>query len=348
MTFISPLSNLKTNSYTPQKNTAKTFDSWQKQLTNAFSNISDLCEYLQISSDDLPLLSVYKSFPLKVPRSFADCMEPGNPHDPLLKQVIPVQQELLEIPGFISDPVGDMKAVAEAGVIHKYQGRALLITTGGCAINCRYCFRRNFPYSDVQLTTQRQKQALDYIAQHRDITEVILSGGDPLLLNDQKIESLFQQLQQILHLKRIRIHSRLPVVLPARITQRLLTCLAKSNKQVILVIHVNHINELSQQVANACEQLKNHHITLLNQSVLLKGINDSSEQLYQLSEKLFSLGILPYYLHLLDKASGTGHFEVSQEDAIQIMQQVKRQLPGYLVPKLVKEVAGEPYKTNIY
>lgn len=338
---------MKTNTCTPQKKTEKTLDSWQKQLTNAFGNIAALCEYLQISTDDLPLLPVSKSFPLKVPHSFVDCMEPGNPHDPLLKQVIPVQQELLDIADFIADPVGDMNAIAETGVIHKYQGRVLLITTGGCAINCRYCFRRNFPYSDVQLTSQRRRQALDYIAQHHDITEVILSGGDPLLLTDQKIESLFQQLQQIPHLKRIRIHSRLPVVLPSRITQQLLTCLAGSNKQVILVIHVNHANELSQQVANACEQLKNHHIPLLNQSVLLKGVNDSSEQLCQLSEKLFSFGILPYYLHLLDKAKGTGHFEVSQEEARQIIHQVKRRLPGYLVPKLVKEIAGEPYKINI-
>ena len=254
----------------------------------------------------------------------------------------------MDIPGFISDPVGDMTAVAEAGVIHKYQGRALLITTGACAINCRYCFRRNFPYSDVQLTPHRQKQALNYIAQHRDITEVILSGGDPLLLNDQKIESLLQQLQQISHLKRIRIHSRLPVVLPARITQQLLTCLANSSKQIILVIHSNHVNELSDPVAKACDQLRINNVTLLNQSVLLKGINDSAEQLCKLSERLFSLGILPYYLHLLDKATGTGHFEVKQEDAIQLMQQVKSHLPGYLVPKLVKEVAGESHKINIY
>lgn len=349
--FTTPHSDLKTSHHTtpenPESMSENNLNLWQKQLADAFSNIHKLCKYLQISPNDLPLLPVHKPFPLKVPRSFVDCMERGNPDDPLLRQIIPVQQELMDIPGFISDPVGDIAAVAEAGVIHKYQGRVLLITTGGCAVNCRYCFRRNFPYSDFQLTTQRQKQALDYIAEHRDITEVILSGGDPLLLNDQKMESLLHQLQKIPHLKRIRIHSRLPVVLPARITRQLLNCLAGSTKQIILVIHSNHSNELSDQVANACNQLKNNNVTLLNQSVLLKGVNDSAEQLCKLSEKLFSLGILPYYLHLLDKATGTGHFDVRQEDAIQLMKQVKSQLPGYLVPKLVKEVAGTPHKISM-
>ena len=320
---------------------------WQKQLAEAISDIESLCQHLNIAVEDVPLAQDIESFPLKVPLSFVECMERGNPHDPLLRQILPLQHELFGKAGYSGDPVGDMTSIAEAGVLHKYQGRVLLVLTGACAINCRYCFRRNFPYSDAQLTPQRQIKAMSYLESHDDISEVILSGGDPLLLHDEKFSSWLQRLERIPHLKRIRIHSRLPVVLPARITSKFLDCLCRSNKQIIMVIHANHSHELSRSVEQACFELKQRGITLLNQSVLLKGINDSADVLCQLSERLFSIGVLPYYLHLLDKAYGTAHFETCKEDALMIMDQVKAVLPGYLVPKLVQEIAGATNKLTI-
>lgn len=323
-------------------NTAPTL--WQQQLAEAFSNVEALCQHLQIDPASLPLLPDFKDFPLRVPRGFVDCMTPGNPHDPLLRQVLPLRDELQSYPGFSLDPVGDLAAVAEAGVIHKYQGRVLLIVTGGCAVHCRYCFRRNFPYGDVQLSTQKLTQALSYISARPDISEVILSGGDPLLLSDEKLAHLLQQLGAIAHIRRIRIHSRIPVVLPARVTGALLDTMSALRQTVVLVLHANHAHELSTAVGAVCQQLRQRGITLLNQSVLLKDINDDSDSLTALSEQLFALGILPYYLHLLDRAVGTAHFEVSAVRAQQLLSELRRTLPGYLVPKLVQEQAGAAYK----
>ncbi|MCK5188490.1 MAG: EF-P beta-lysylation protein EpmB [Methylococcales bacterium] len=321
-----------------------TIKTWQQELSEGFSNTHELCDYLNISPANI-LTSA--AFPLRVPREFADRMEKGNLNDPLLKQILPITDENIISSGFSNDPVGDISATTETGVIHKYQSRVLLITTGGCAINCRYCFRKNFPYSDFQLSTQKLDQAIQYIAMNKDISEVILSGGDPLLLNDQKLFSLIHQLENIAHLKRIRIHSRIPIVLPSRITNAFCTELSSINKQIVLVVHSNHQNELNAQVKSACKKIKECHITLLNQSVLLKGINDDAQQLCSLSEKLFDFGIMPYYLHLLDKATGTRHFEVEQNTAIALMDQIKRELPGYLVPKLVRERPGAANKIVI-
>ena len=320
---------------------------WQQLLAEGFTDAESLCRHLQIDTHDLALLPEYKNFPLRVPRGFVACMESGNPADPLLRQVLPLQAELLDYPGYSHDPVGDLPAVATAGVIHKYQGRVLLVVTGACAINCRYCFRRNFPYAELQLSGSRLQQALNYIVNQTDISEVILSGGDPLLLNDDRLASLLTALGNIPHIRRIRIHSRIPVVLPARITSALLDNLRSTGKQIVLVFHANHPNELSQEVGTASALLKQHGITLLNQSVLLQGVNASTETLCQLSEQLFAYGVLPYYLHMLDHASGTGHFAVSEQRAKEIMAEMRRQLPGYLVPRLVKEVAGAAYKISI-
>ena len=316
-------------------------------LGEAFSSVDALCQYLQIDPASLPLLPDFKNFPLRVPRGFVDCMEKGNPDDPLLRQVIPVQQELENYPGYSLDPVGDLQAVARAGVIHKYHGRVLLIVTGGCAVHCRYCFRRHFPYGDVQLSGQKIAQALAYVSERKEISEVILSGGDPLLLSDDKLEDLLRRFSDIAHVKRIRIHSRIPVVLPARITPRLLNIFSNQPLQIILVLHANHPNELSCEVGTACRLLAQHKVTLLNQSVLLKNVNDDSRVLCGLSQKLFSFGILPYYLHCLDRAAGVGHFEVSDQHAKQLIQALQRNLPGYLVPKLVQEQAGAAYKIRI-
>lgn len=320
---------------------------WQHQLAEAFSSVDALCRHLELDPSSLPLLPDFKDFPLRVPKDFVARMETGNPDDPLLRQVIPLQQELHHSADFLLDPVGDLNAVTESGVIHKYHGRVLLITTGACAVHCRYCFRRHFPYGDLQLSQQKISQALAYIGERQNISEVILSGGDPLLLSDDKLSSLFQQLAEIAHVRRIRIHSRIPVVLPARITPELTAILTNQPQPVTLVLHCNHPNELSSTVAEACQRLKNRQIVLLNQSVLLKGINDDGQTLIDLNEKLFEFGILPYYLHCLDRASGVAHFEVAETQAQQLISVLQKQLPGYLVPKLVREQAGAAYKIRI-
>lgn len=332
----------------PQSETQHFAKNWQQQLAEAFNNIEDLCRYLHLSPDDLPVsVEAAESFPLRVPLSFASCMEKGNPYDPLLRQVLPVKEELLVYPGFSNDPVGDLASATQTGVLHKYHGRVLLINTGSCAINCRYCFRRNFPYAELQLSKQKEDAAVQSLKNDASISEVILSGGDPLLLSDARLTRLIQQLDGIKHLKRIRIHTRLPVVLPARITDEFIDTLKLSPKQIIIIVHCNHANELSKRVIAACNLLKNSGITLFNQSVLLKSVNDNAEVLGELSEQLFSHGIIPYYLHLLDKATGTGHFEVSEAKALMLIRQVQAALPGYMVPKLVKEQAGATSKQAI-
>ncbi|MGZ8236826.1 MAG: EF-P beta-lysylation protein EpmB [Methylobacter sp.] len=332
----------------PQSEIQHFAKNWQQQLAEAFNNIEDLCRYLNLSPNDLPIsAAAAESFPLRVPLSFAACIEKGNAHDPLLRQVLPVSEELFAYPGYSNDPVGDLAAATQIGVLHKYHGRVLLIDTGSCAINCRYCFRRNFPYADLQLSKQQEDAAIKSIQNNTSISEVILSGGDPLLLSESRLARLIRQLDGIEHLKRIRIHSRLPIVLPARITEEFINTLTQSAKQIIIVVHCNHANEINDRVIAACNSLKNSGITLFNQSVLLKGVNDDAEVLCELSEQLFSHGIIPYYLHLLDKATGTGHFEVSETEALALMRQVQAALPGYLVPKLVKEQAGATSKQTV-
>ncbi|GFO73143.1 L-lysine 2,3-aminomutase [Bathymodiolus japonicus methanotrophic gill symbiont] len=320
--------------------------SWQKDLAAGFSNPEALLQYLKL---DFKAYSAQArdDFSMRVPLSYAACMQKGEPSDPLLMQVLPIADELNNPVDFQDDPVGDLAAITENCIIHKYQGRVLLIITGGCAINCRFCFRRNFPYANVQLNTQKEGIALNYIRGNSTIHEVILSGGDPLLLSDQRLKALLQKLSSIAHIKRIRIHTRLPIVLSTRVTTELIRILNNLPIPVIMVMHCNHAHELSEQVITACLALKQPNITLLNQSVLLKGINDNAQVLQALSEKLFTTGVLPYYLHLLDKAKGTAHFEMSQIKAIKLHQKLQQVLPGYLVPKLVKEQQGEVAKTLI-
>lgn len=321
---------------------------WQQQLSEAFTTIEDLCAYLELSPEALPISSeATNNFPLRVPVSFAASIEKGNPDDPLLRQVLPLRDELMDYPGYSLNPVGDIEASVQTGMLHKYNGRVLLINTGTCAINCRYCFRRNFPYNEMQLGKQQENLVIEQIRSDPTISEVILSGGDPLLLSDARLGQLVNQLKTVEHVKRIRIHSRLPIVLPARITDELIKVLANSGKQTVLVVHCNHANEINERVIEAFNLLKNKGIILLNQSVLLKGINDNASTLCQLSEDLFELGILPYYLHLLDKATGTGHFEVSEEKALALIEGVRNRLPGYLVPKLVREISGAEAKQTV-
>lgn len=320
---------------------------WQQELATAFCKPEDLLDYLEI---DTSLYSNYarNSFSMRVPAGYAACMEKGKPDDPLLKQVLPIGDKSISPDEFQDDPVGDLSALVHDCIIHKYQGRVLLITTGGCAINCRFCFRRNFPYADVQLNKPKEIVALDYIEQDSSINEIILSGGDPLLLSDQKLNGLIQRINNIPHITRIRLHTRLPIVLPSRITPELINLFKTSGVPIILVTHCNHANELSEQVVTVCRALRQQqNITLLNQSVLLKGVNNDAQTLKNLSERLFSTGILPYYLHLLDRAKGTAHFEVPHIEAIKVHHGLQQILPGYLVPKLVKEQAGKAAKTLI-
>lgn len=321
---------------------------WQQQLAKAFTSIEDLCAFLMLSTADLPISAAASDhFPIRVPMSFAASMKKGNPDDPLLRQVLPIVDELTNFPGYSNDPVGDIEAVVHPGLLRKYQGRVLFINTGSCAINCRYCFRRNFPYNELQLSKQQEGKAIEAIKSDPTITEVILSGGDPLLLSDARLAHLIEQLDGISHIKRIRIHSRLPIVLPARVTDELLKVLVTHSKQIVVVVHSNHANEINERVINACTLFKKSGITLLNQSVLLKGVNDNAAILCELSEKLFTLGIIPYYLHSLDKAMGTRHFEVSETEAMTLLTQMQNTLPGYLVPKLVKEVSGAKAKQYV-
>jgi EF-P beta-lysylation protein EpmB len=316
--------------------------SWQTQMQQAFTNFQALCEYLQLSPDELNLSDdAIKQFPLRVPFAFASRIEKGNLHDPLLRQILPIIDELKHYDGFSNDPVGDLNAVKQTGLLHKYHGRVLLINTGACAIHCRYCFRRNFPYADLQLNKQQENNVLQTIQNDSSIQEVILSGGDPLILNDEQLARLFNKLANIPTLKRIRIHTRLPIVLPDRITNELLDIFKHCSKKVIVVVHSNHANEIDADVAKACQDLKLANVTLLNQAVLLHGVNDNVAALCDLSERLFEVGVLPYYLHFLDKANGTGHFQVTENVAIELLSDVQNRLSGYLVPKLVVEKAGE-------
>jgi len=271
-------------------------------------------------------------------------MRPGDPADPLLRQVLPLQLETQPHAGYSTDPVGDLQALAQPGLLHKYQGRALLLATAACAVHCRYCFRRHFPYSASEASPGGWQPALDHLAASPDIREVILSGGDPLSLSDQRLAALVHRLEQIPHLQRLRIHSRLPVVLPARVDEALTAWLGATRLQTIVVIHANHPNELDTEVATSMARLRATGVTLLNQSVLLRGVNDDCTTLVALSEQLFAAGVLPYYLHLLDKVQGAAHFDVSEREALALHQAMLVNLPGYLVPRLVREQAGAHYK----
>jgi EF-P beta-lysylation protein EpmB len=319
---------------------------WRAELAQAFSRVEDLLAYLELPLDGLESARLAAGrFPFRVTRSYAARMAKGDPADPLLRQVLPVSEELAEHAGFAADPVGDLSAMVAPGLLHKYQGRALLITTGACAIHCRYCFRREFPYGEGQLTHGREAEALARIAADPALAEIILSGGDPLVLDDARLGQLIGRIAAISHVRRLRIHSRLPLVLPARATPALAALLQDTRLDVALVVHANHAQELNAETARALARLRAAGVMLLNQSVLLQGVNDTLGALADLSEALFSQGVLPYYLHLLDRAQGTAHFEVGEAQARRLHEALRRRLPGYLVPRLAREDSGAPYKT---
>jgi L-lysine 2,3-aminomutase len=283
---------------------------------------------------------VITNFPARAPSSWLSRINPNDPLDPLLLQILPDEKENQQYPDFVSDPTGDLMATPVTGLLHKYHGRVLLILTSACAIHCRYCFRRSFPYQENHMGAE----VFEYIAHDSSITEVILSGGDPLSLTDIKLAEIVQNIEKISHVHTLRIHTRLPVVIPQRVNQDLLAWLAKGRLKKVVVLHINHANEIDDAVVEAVQKLKQTQIWVYNQSVLLKGVNDNSTTLIELSQKLFNSGIQPYYLHLLDKVRGVKHFEVSEQKAISLIQEIRDRLPGYLVPELVYEKAGENSK----
>lgn len=321
---------------------------WQQALAESITDPKQLIQLLQLPVSLLPQLQrASESFQLRVPRPFLELMKPGNLNDPLLLQVLPQTQELLSQPGYLSDPLQEAGHNPQRGIIHKYHGRVLLTLSGACAVNCRYCFRRHFPYQDNQLGSQQWQQALSYLRQHPEVEEVIFSGGDPLATPDNRIFNMIEDLEQLPQLKRLRIHSRLPVVIPQRLTDALSQRLQQSRLQVVLVLHINHPNEISTALHQRLQSLQLGGITLLNQSVLLKGVNDNSDTLVHLSEKLFTSGILPYYLYLLDPVEGAAHFDLSETQAKLLAGQMAARLPGYLVPRLARDIPGKTAKTQI-
>ena len=283
-------------------------------------------------------------FALRVPRGFVARMRRNDPLDPLLLQVLPQRAEHDQVEGFTLDAVGDMASKAGHGVLHKYDGRALLIASGSCAINCRYCFRRHFPYGEEIAAASQWHEALAHVKADPSIRELILSGGDPLALATHKLEELTRGLADLPHVIRLRIHSRLPVVLPERVDDDFIGWLAAVPLQKVVVLHANHANELDASVDAACARLRAAGATVLNQSVLLRGINDDADALADLSERLFAAGVLPYYLHQLDRVQGAAHFEVNDNRALALMEALRARLPGYLVPRLVREVSGDASK----
>jgi L-lysine 2,3-aminomutase len=324
--------------------TSSALPDWRQLWRDAITDSHELLSLLDLGhlADHLPPDDA--GFALRVPRGFVARMRRGDARDPLLLQALPQLAELDQLPGFTTDAVGDLASREAQGVLHKYEGRALLIASGSCAINCRYCFRRHFPYGDEMAAAGQWRQALEHVARDTSINELILSGGDPLALATSKLEELSRGLADLPHIIRLRIHTRLPVVLPERIDAPFIEWLRLLPLQKVVVLHANHANEFDQAVDAACASLRDAGATLLNQAVLLRGINDDVDALTTLSERMFAAGVLPYYLHQLDRVQGAAHFEVSDDQAQALINAMRGRLPGYLVPKLVREVGGDPSK----
>lgn len=321
---------------------------WQQVLAEAVNSPLELCEILGLDPALIaPAIQAAQGFSLRVPRGFVARMRRGDPRDPLLLQVLPVGAELNAVEGFGLDPVGDMASRTSTGLLHKYSGRALLVATGACAVHCRYCFRRHFPYSEASALADGWQAAVEHLRTDPSISEVILSGGDPLSLSDRRLTQLTDALTTAPHIRRLRIHTRYPIVLPERVDNGLLQWLSALPLQKVVVIHANHANELNEDVHRACRDLETSGATLLNQSVLLAGVNDSIAALADLSEALFAMRVLPYYLHVLDRVHGAAHFEIDAARALELHTGLMHRLPGYLVPKLVREVPGAASKTPV-
>lgn len=322
--------------------------SWQEQLADLVTDPRELLHALELTEADVAWSeAALKAFPLRVPRPYLARMRRGDPRDPLLLQVLPQQAESAVLPGYTTDPLGERLVNNSSGLLHKYAGRVLLITTQSCAIHCRYCFRRHFPYAANRPGRDQWQDSFRYIADNPDISEVILSGGDPLAVSNGYLGWLVENLLAIPHVTRLRLHTRLPIMLPRRVDTPLLKLLGQRRQQIVMVLHANHANELDAEVDEACARLRAAGIHLLNQSVLLNGINADADTLGALSERLFAAGVLPYYLHMPDKVQGTAHFDVSATQALALLAQLQARLPGYLVPRFVREESGMPGKTPL-
>jgi len=323
-------------------------DSWQTLLSHTVNDPAELWEYLELPTESLPeALQAAADFPLRVPLPYLKRIRKNDLNDPLLQQVLPLGAELQPANGFNRDPLGEMDANPLDGLVHKYRGRVLLILTGACAIHCRYCFRRHFPYQDNRLSKDNWQQLIRYLADDESIEEVILSGGDPLAVPDKRLAAILTDIEAIPHIRRLRIHSRLPAVIPQRITDSLTDRLRDSRLKTLMVLHINHAQEIDQQITDAVSKLTRAGIQVLNQAVVLKGINDTVSAQKALSETLFDAGILPYYLFVLDRVEGAAHFEVDETQVRKMMGELASCLPGYLVPKLAREIAGQSAKTQL-
>ncbi|MBP2196236.1 EF-P beta-lysylation protein EpmB [Pantoea cypripedii] len=323
-------------------------EDWLQQLADVVTDPAELLQLLALErhAELAEGADARRLFALRVPRAFIQRMKTGDAQDPLLLQVLTSRQEFNDAPGYSTDPLDEQSSVVP-GLLHKYRNRALLLVKGGCAVNCRYCFRRHFPYQDNQGNKRNWQAAIDYIADHPELDEIIFSGGDPLMAKDHELAWLVDALEKIPHLKRLRIHSRLPVVIPARITEGLCQLLADTRLQVLLVSHINHAQEIDDELRYGMQMLKRAGVTLLNQSVLLRGVNDNARCLADLSNALFDAGILPYYLHVLDKVQGAAHFFVPDDEARALVRELLTMVSGYMVPKLAREIGGEPSKTPL-
>ena len=319
---------------------------WQTQLSEAITSIDELLSILRLESLRAEVY-VPKHFELRVPRGFVAKMIIGDSNDPLLRQVLPDQREQIKVTGYVADPLSENTQNPVKGMLHKYQSRVLLTVTGACAIHCRYCFRQHFDYSANMPTADAKENIIDYITAHPEINEVILSGGDPLNVTNRRLFAWLDTLESLPQLTTIRLHTRLPLVIPARLDEALLTRLSQSRCHIVMVIHCNHANEIDALTAEHLQRARAAGITLLNQAVLLKGINDSVAVQTQLSQRLFSAGVLPYYLHVLDKVAGAAHFDNDERFAIELYWSLLAALPGYLVPKLVRELPNKPFKVPI-
>ncbi len=324
-----------------------TAETWQRDLADAVRSPEELLALLKLTPDQVPPLTDRRNpaFPLRVPRSFLRRMTIGNPQDPLLLQVLPLAAEQNDVPGFTADPVGDRAAEKTAGLLRKYPGRVLIIAAGSCAVHCRYCFRREFPYDTGRRSPDHWDRIFREVAGDPSVSEVIFSGGDPLMLPDERLSALVEQASAIAHVERVRIHTRLPVVLPSRVTERLLTILHECRVQVVMVVHANHAQEIQADCRDALSRLVRSGLPVLNQAVLLRQINDTVESQCALSRALINVGVIPYYLHRLDRVQGAAHFEVDDETGRRLIRLMQDRLPGYAVPRYVCDVPGRFGKT---
>ncbi len=329
---------------TPSACDAHPVDAWQHSLANVVRNVDTLLGMLGLEAAAVDAVAAASTgFALRVPREYVARMRHGDPHDPLLAQVLPRGAERVATAGFVTDPLAETDA--EDGVLHKYHGRMLLVTTGACAVHCRYCFRRHFPYAEQQALRGEWHAALAAVAADHDVRELIISGGDPLTLSDRRLGTLLDGLAGIDHLRRLRIHTRLPVVIPSRLTDALLARINATGRPWTLVIHANHAQEIDASVRAALARARAAGAVLLNQAVLLRGVNDTVAAQAALCEALGDAGVVPYYLHLLDPVAGAAHFATDEADALALMRALRARLPGWLVPRLAREIPGEPAKT---